>query len=148
MSRQYAVKDRDGSIHAEPSRNSALAAQKAFGGMVVAARDGRAGWKAYRPHRVFLWIFLAIQAVFLIWVIIASTRSTGPSSTQIAQFCGNGAWQGVFSSYADCVKHGAVGLADAANVGKGIAVSLIVIIWVVVDFLLAITYGIYRLAKR
>jgi hypothetical protein len=46
------------------------------------------------------------------------------------------------------VKHGAVGLTEAANIGKGIAVSVTVIAWVIVDFLLAVTYGIYRLAKR
>jgi len=54
----------------------------------------------------------------------------------------------LFTSYADCVKHGAVGLADAANLGKGLAVSVIVITWVIVDLLFAVTYGIYRLAKR
>ena len=81
-------------------------------------------------------------------MITASTANTGPSSAQIAQFCGHGAWQGVFSSYSDCVKHGAVGLSDAANLGMGLAVSVIVIAWLIVDFLLAVTYGIYRLAKR
>jgi hypothetical protein len=33
-------------------------------------------------------------------------------------------------------------------VGTGIATGLVVITWVVVDFLLAVTYGIYRLATR
>jgi len=54
----------------------------------------------------------------------------------------------LFTSYADCVKHGAVGLADAAILRKGLAVSVIVITWVILDFLLAVTYRIYRLAKR
>lgn len=35
-----------------------------------------------------------------------------------------------------------------ADFGKGIGISLIVIIWVVVDFLLAVTYGLYLLARR
>ena len=149
MSKNYAVKERDGTIHAESSRKDALRSQKAYGGMVVEAKaQGGAVWKTYRPHRVFLWVFLAVQVGFIIWIITASTGSTGPSSAQIAQFCGNGGWHGVFSSYADCVKHGAVGLTDAGNIGKGIAVSVIVIAWVIVDFLLAVTYGIYRLAKR
>jgi len=149
MSKNYAVKERDGTIHAESSRKDAQRSQKAYGGMVVETKaQGGTAWRAYRPHRVFLWVFLALQVGFIIWVIAASAGSTGPSSAQIAQFCGHGGWQGVFSSNADCVKHGAVGLADAGNIGKGIAVSLIVIIWVIVDFLLAVTYGIYRLAKR
>jgi hypothetical protein len=149
MSRNYAVKERDGTIHDEPSRKEALRSQKAFGGMVVQTKsDDGTGWKTYKRHRVFLWIFLAVQVGFIIWVSTASTASTGPTAAEIARFCGHGGWQSVFSSYADCVKHGAVGLADAANLGKGIAVSVIVIAWVVVDFLLAVTYGIYRLAKR
>jgi hypothetical protein len=119
------------------------------GGMIVQARAGSgSGWRAYRPHRLFLWFFLAVQAVFVIWLIVGVTGRTGPSAAQIAQFCGHGAWRGLFSSYADCVKHGAAGLNDAANLGTGIGAGLIVIIWVVVDFLLAVTYGIYRLARR
>lgn len=65
MAKQYAVKDRDGTIHAEPSRRDAQRSQKAYGG-----------------------------------------------------------------------------------IGKGIGVGLVVIVWVVVDFLLAVSYGIYRLARR
>jgi hypothetical protein len=149
MSRHYAIKDRDGTLHGEPNRKNALRDQKAYGGMVVQTKsvDG-GGWKAYKRHRVFLWVFLAVQVVFIIWLIVGSTGRTSPTTAQVAHFCGRGAWQGVFSSYADCVKHGAVGLTDAANLGKGIGLALVVIIWLVVDFLLATTYGIYRLAKR
>jgi hypothetical protein len=32
--------------------------------------------------------------------------------------------------------------------GKGLGLAVIVIVWVVVDFLVALTYGIYRLARR
>jgi len=89
-----------------------------------------------------------VQVGFIIWVITASTAGTSPTAAEVARFCGHGAWSPLFTSYADCVKHGAVGLADAANLGKGLAVSVIVITRVIVDFLLAVTYGIYRLAKR
>lgn len=37
---------------------------------------------------------------------------------------------------------------DAEAVGTGIGVALIIGLWMAVDFLLAIGYGIYRLAKR
>jgi hypothetical protein len=40
------------------------------------------------------------------------------------------------------------GLNDAQNVGKGLGVAVIVIIWIVVDFFLGLGYGIYRLATR
>ena len=89
-----------------------------------------------------------VQVGFIIWVITASTAGTSPTAAEVARFCGHGAWSPLFTSYADCVKHGAVGLADAANLGKGLAVSVIVITWVIVDLLFAVTYGIYRLAKR
>ena len=104
-----------------------------------------------RPRRrVFLWVFLAIQALFIIWIIagIASKPGGTPVAQQVAQQCGNGGWQGLFKSYADCTKHYAVALNDAADTGKGIGVALIVVFWVVVDIILGISYGIYRLARR
>jgi hypothetical protein len=36
----------------------------------------------------------------------------------------------------------------AGDIGKGVGAALVVMIWVVVDFLLGTTYGIYRLASR
>lgn len=147
-SKNYAIKDRDGTVHAEPSRKEAFASRKEYGGMVVRSKNDGDEWKPYKKRRIFLWVFLAIQAIFIIWLITGSTTSTGPTTAQVAQFCGNGAWQGVFTSYADCVKHGAVGLTEAGNIGKGLGLAVIVIVWVVVDFLVALTYGIYRLARR
>jgi hypothetical protein len=44
--------------------------------------------------------------------------------------------------------HYAHALNDAGNVGKGIGVAVIVIVWVVVDFFVGLGYGIYRLASR
>ena len=35
MSKHFAIKDRDGTIHDEPSRKDALRDQKAYGGLVV-----------------------------------------------------------------------------------------------------------------
>ena len=150
MSRNYAIKERDGTIHDEADRREALRSQRAYGGMVVTRAGNGTGsaWKPYRRRRVFLWVFLAVQAVFIIWLIVGLTARTGPTSAQVARFCGNGSWRPFFSSYADCVRHGARGLADAANIGKGLGAGLVVIVWVVVDFLLAVTYGIYRLARR
>jgi hypothetical protein len=39
-------------------------------------------------------------------------------------------------------------LGGAGKVGTSIGAGLIVVVWVVVDFLLALSYGIYRLARR
>jgi hypothetical protein len=147
----YAVKDREGTIHPEPSKKDALRSKKDFGGMIMRSRTTSGAdvtWKPWKRRKVFLWVFLAIQAAFLIWLITGSTSSTAPTAAQLAQFCGNGAWQGVFTSYADCVKHGAVGLTEAGDLGKGLGLATIVIVWVVVDFLVGLTYGIYRLTRR
>jgi hypothetical protein len=103
-----------------------------------------------RKRRVFLWVFLAVQAVFIIWIVAGlASHPAGPTAAQqAAQQCANGGWQGLFKSQADCNQHYAVALNDAGNVGKGLGVAFIVIIWMVVDFFLGIGYGIYRLASR
>lgn len=103
-----------------------------------------------RKRRVFLWVFLAVQALFLIWIIAGlASHPAGPTAAQqAAQQCANGGWQGLFKSQADCQVHYAHGLAEAGNVGKGIGAALIVVFWVVVDFFLGLGYGVYRLASR
>jgi hypothetical protein len=36
----------------------------------------------------------------------------------------------------------------AGNLGKGIGAALVIALWAVVDIILGITYGVYRLAIR
>jgi hypothetical protein len=114
------------------------------------AAHGRSGQKPKRKRRIFLWVFLAIQVIFIIWIIAGvATKPSGPSvASQVAQTCSNGGWQGLFKSHADCVKHYAVALNDAGNTGKGIGVAIIVLLWVVVDFFMGVGYGIYKLSTR
>jgi len=103
-----------------------------------------------RKRRVFLWIFLAIQAIFIAWIVAGSfSHPAGPTATQqAAQQCANGGWNYIFKSYADCVQHYGHALNDASNTGKGIGIALVVILWTVVDVILGISYGVYRLATR
>jgi hypothetical protein len=103
-----------------------------------------------RPRRrVFLWIFLAIQALFIVWIItgIAGTH-TGPTAAQIASGCYHHAWYPLFKSQADCVTHYGSALQDAGNAGKAIGVGLMVAFWFVVDVILGVSYGVYKLATR
>jgi hypothetical protein len=97
-----------------------------------------------------MWVFLAIQVLFLIWVItgVASHPAGPTAASQAAQQCANGGWEGLFKSQADCDQHYAVALNDAGNLGKGLGVALIVVFWCVVDFLMGVTYLIIRLARR
>ena len=97
-------------------------------------------------------VFLAIQAVFLVWLIagIATTGHSGADAhTQAVQWCSSKAnWQYLYTSQADCVTHYGNGLNDASDVGKGIGVGIVIALWVAVDFFLGLGYGIYRLASR
>jgi hypothetical protein len=100
-------------------------------------------------RRIFLWVFLAIQALFILWLVAGiATVHTGPTQAQLAQGCYNHAWYPLFKSQADCVKHYGGALQDAGDTGKAIGVGLIVLLWVVVDFFLGVGYGIYKLATR
>jgi hypothetical protein len=82
--------------------------------------------KPRRKRRIFLWVFLAIQVLFIIWLV------TG-AATQGHQHC-----QGL--SAHDC--------AAASDLGNGLAVGLIIALWAAVDIILGISYGVYRLASR
>lgn len=140
-STNYAIKDRDGTIHAEPSRKEAFTARKEFGGMVMRSRnDGE--WKSYKKRRIFLWVFLAIQVIFIIWIITGASTGGGINASVVAQ-CHNQA-AGMGMSQAQCVSF----LGGASKAGTAVGVGLIVVVWVIVDFLVALTYGIYRLARR
>jgi ABC-type Fe3+ transport system permease subunit len=79
-----------------------------------------------KKHRVFLWVFLVIQAIFIVWVVgaIASPGST------------------------DCNGLDAQTCQDASNAGTAIGVGLVIVFWAFVDIILGICYGVYRLAKR
>lgn len=84
--------------------------------------------KPKKKRRVFLWIFLAVQVLFIVWLVSAGASSSGDAT--------------------DCGTLTQEQCNSAEDVGTGIGVILIVIIWMVVDFLLAVPYVIYRLAKR
>jgi hypothetical protein len=81
-----------------------------------------------KKKRIFLWFFMAVQVLFIIW-IIAGAGSSGGDAT-------------------DCGSLSQQACNDAEDIGTGLGVALIVVFWIVVDFLLAVIYGIYRLAKR
>ncbi|HCA85249.1 MAG TPA: hypothetical protein DEQ61_06980 [Streptomyces sp.] len=83
-----------------------------------------------KPHRVFFWFFLAVQALFLA-LIIAGIASSG-TPTECAGLTGD--------ELQICK--------DAGGVGTTIGVGLVIGLWLAVDFILAVTYAIFRLARR
>jgi len=102
-----------------------------------------------RKRRIFLWVFLAIQVLFIIWIVTGiATVHTGPTHAQLVSGCYNHAWFPLFKSQADCVKHYGGALNDAGTAGKAIGVGLIIAFWFVVDMILGVSYGVYKLATR
>lgn len=84
-----------------------------------------------KRHRVFLWVFLAVQLLFLAWVIVGATGASGTPEE-----C-----RGLTGDDLDLCN-------DANDVGTTIGVGLVIGLWVAADFILALTYVIYRLASR
>jgi hypothetical protein len=81
-----------------------------------------------KKRRIFLWVFLAIQVLFIIWIITGMGSTSGKAT--------------------DCGGLDQETCEAAEDVGAGIGVFFIIVFWMMVDFLLAVGYGIYRLAKR
>ena len=71
--------------------------------------------KPRKRRRVFMWTFLAIQALFIGLIVLYATESTGPSHADVVAGCAHGAWQGRFKSQADCMTHYAAGLKGARH---------------------------------
>jgi hypothetical protein len=108
--------------------------------------------KSKKKRRVFLWVFLAVQALFLIWLItgIARTSNSGATAhSQAIQFCSSKAnWQYLYKSSADCVTHYGNALNGASSVGKSIGAGIVIALWVVVDFFMGLGFMIYKLTQR
>jgi hypothetical protein len=103
-----------------------------------------------RKRRVFLWVFLGVQALFVIWLATGiAAHPAGPTAAQqAAQQCANGGWYPLFKSAADCQVHYAHGLTEAGNAGTAIGVAVVVFLWTITDIILGISYGVYRVATR
>lgn len=105
-----------------------------------------------KRRRVFMWVFLAVQVLFVIWLIAGLASAGGSNSTyaatQAAKFCGNGGWNPLYSSQAQCLSQYGATLKDAGNAGTAIGAGLIVAFWCVTDFLMGVTYLIVRLSRR
>jgi hypothetical protein len=99
-----------------------------------------------------MWIFFAVQALFLLWLILGavSTGHTMPSAAEMAQYCGHGPKSvlSLYASRADCIRDYGHTLSDASGLGRGIGAALVVVLWFFTDFFLGLGYGIYRLATR
>jgi len=80
-----------------------------------------------KRKRVFMWIFLAVQVLFVVWLIAGANTSVDPATATALS---------------------AEAAQSAATVGKGIGMMLIFGMWIGVDFILGVTYLIVRLARK
>lgn len=109
----------------------------------------RRGPRVRKARRIFLWAFLAVQALFVLWIVLGiATTHTAPTSAQLAQGCYNGNWSPLFSSQADCVTHYGGALNDAGTAGKAIGAGLVVLFWVIVDIILGISRFVVVSSRR
>ncbi|MCW2748104.1 MAG: hypothetical protein JWP10_1246 [Nocardioidaceae bacterium] len=84
--------------------------------------------KQKKKKKIFLWFFMAVQILFIVWIIAGISSTSGNAS--------------------DCGTLSQQTCNDAEDIGTSIGVFVVFVFWVIADFLLAVTYGIYRLAKR
>lgn len=83
---------------------------------------------AARPRkrrRIFLWFFLAVQVIFIIWLITGGVAADHNVTHCVGQYC-----------------------KGASEAGSAIGIGLIIVFWMVVDVILGVSYGVYRLATR
>jgi hypothetical protein len=77
-----------------------------------------------KKRHVFRWVFLAIQVLFLIWIIGGASSAAGNCAGETGQ---------------------ALEACEAGTaVGAGIGVILIVFLWMAVDVILGVGYLIFR----
>lgn len=100
--------------------------------------------RARKRRRIFLWFFLAVQVIFIIWLVVGLHGNATHINPSVVAECAHGKAAQMGMSQSQCVSY----LGGAAKTGTALGAGLIVVLWVIVDFLLAVTYGIYRLASR
>ena len=109
----------------------------------VATTESAVTTQPRKRRRVFLWVFLAIQAVFIIWLIAGGVSTGGGIHASVAAQCLQQA-KGMGMTQAQCISW----LGGAAKTGTALGAAFIVIAWIIVDFFVSLTYGVYRLATR
>jgi hypothetical protein len=78
-----------------------------------------------RKRRIFLWVFLAVQAGFILWLVTGGMAADHGVTHCTGQYC-----------------------KGATEAGSAVGIGLIFVFWLIVDLLLAIPYGVYKVATR
>lgn len=99
--------------------------------------------KPRKKRHIFLWVFLTVQVIFIIWLIAGTHSSVNHLSAHTAADC-RAHNNYFFKSLQDCVN----GSNSATEVGTAIGAGLVIAFWAVVDIILGVSYGVYKLARR
>jgi hypothetical protein len=92
-----------------------------------------------KRKRIFMWVFLALQGIFLAVLIAACTAGANSGGNTDVSTCFNHGWYPLYTSQADCVST-LKSLSDAGTaIGTGIGAAIIIGLWVAVDVILGIT---------
>jgi hypothetical protein len=92
--------------------------------MAAQYSDETVASKPKKKRHVFRWVFLAIQVLFLVWIIAGASGNSDNCAGEVG----------------DALDACQAGTA----VGTGIGIALIIGLWVAVDIILGITYLIVR----
>lgn len=104
----------------------------------------------FRRH-LFLYFFLFMQAVFLAWVIAGAAGTSGSGAEAHAQAvrdCAGNGWQGLYSSYSDCVAKLGDTYNAASDTGKGIGAGLVIALWAAFDIVTLLIRLVVLLSRR
>ena len=129
MSVQYAVKDRDGKITEEAGKKAAKRDQKAFGGMIVRSK----GEGDFKP----------LEAAPCLPVVLPGPLGRIHPLARYFRVC-----RGPPDHPPRRANLTSGECKGASEAGTGLAIGFEILIWVVVDFLVGLTYGIYQLVER
>jgi len=111
--------------------------------------DLRRVYKMKKRKRIFMWSFLAIQAIFVTWIVAgAAMAHNAPSAAEVHRGCDNGGWQALYSSHADCMTHYASLLHSAGDAGTALGVGLVIFLWVAADIILGVSRLIVLTARK
>ena len=105
-----------------------------------------------KRRRVFMWTFLAVQALYLLWLVVGIVSAAhgvpADAHATAAAYCAGHGWQPLYTSRADCLASYGQTLTDAGGIGSTIGAALVVFLWAATDIVLGIGRLVVLTARR
>lgn len=103
-----------------------------------------------RRH-LFLYFFLAVQVLFLAWIIAglgATSGSGAEAHAQAVRDCAGDGWKYLYKSYTDCVTRLGNDYSTASDAGKSVGAGLIIGLWIAFDVVILLVRVVVLLSRR